>query len=285
MKKEITLSILFIALYSSNIFSYAVDNKCEKLLENGKISEAKMEAKNLTNKYDSSFCLGKASYIEKEYKLATESFDISIKEAVHPSDQLQAILFKGIAQRDSKDIKASAITFKYGFESAQLGNTKYMQYEQRFLYQLGTSQALLKDYFEATDSFSKSIRIAANDEERALSFDGLARAYYLNNKAGNAVESGLTATLLYQKVGLLGKYADATIELSRYYFLDKKGTKALSVLDKLERFCIDNGGEYYLAKTLLAQSSLLEKLGKKELSVDKQNKADILMKRLGATDL
>ena len=285
MKREITLSLLFIMLYSSSIFSYTVENTCEKLLENGKLIEAKVAAKELTNKYDSNFCLGKAAYRDNDYKLAIKSFDMSIEEAVHPADQLQSILFKGIAQRDNKEIKASSATFKYGFESAQLGNTKYMQYEQRFLYQLGTSQALLKDYFEATDSFSKSIRIATNDEERALSFDGLARAYYLNNKASNAVESGLKASLLYQKVGLYGEYADSTIELSRYYYLDKQETKALSVLDKLEKFCIDNGGEYYLAKTLIAQSSLLEKLGKTDLSIDKQNKADILIERLGAKDL
>ena len=84
---------------------------------------------------------------------------------------------------------------------------------------------------------------------------------------------------------MLEEYSDSTIELSRYYYLDKKSQKAIDLLTKLEKFCIDNGGEYFLAKTLLAKSALYEKMGDSKLSKDFQSKADIVIKRIGANDL
>ncbi|MGE4597174.1 MAG: tetratricopeptide repeat protein [Methylophilaceae bacterium] len=285
MIKEVTLSILISSLYINNIYAYDVNNECEKLLNKRDYNRAIEVAERVDNPYDSNFCLGKAYYRQKNYGKAIESFNISAKEASHPADQMQAILFKGISERDNHKLDISTKTFKYGFETAKLGNTKYLQYEQRFLYQIGKNTLLLKEYFEATEYFARSIRVASNDEERALSYDGLAQAYYYYNKSGKAVEYGLKASMLYQKVGMLGEYADSVIELSRYFYLDKKPNKGIDILEKLERFCIDNGGEYFLAKTLLALSSLLEKQGDKAGAADKQQKANIIIDRLGITDL
>ena len=144
---------------------------------------------------------------------------------------------------------------------------------------------MTKDFFNSIDEFTKALRSASNDEERAVSYDGIAQASYLSNKGSKSVEFGLRATLLYQKSGMLAEYADSSLELSRYYYLDKKPKKAIDVLNKLEKFCIDNGGEYYLAKTLLAKSSLYKKVGDTNLSMDAEDKANIVIKRIGAEDL
>jgi hypothetical protein len=123
--------------------------------------------------------------------------------------------------------------------------------------------------------------LASNDNERAVCYEGLAQTYFYRNKGPKAVEYGLRATLMFQKTGMLGEYADSSIELSRYFYLDKNETKAIDTLKKLENFCIDNGGEYYLAKTLIAQVELYTKIGDEKAAAESKKNAEIVMQRLG----
>jgi len=285
MKREITLTLIINLLFINNLYSYNNKNKCEDYLSKDKPAEAINAAKSLTSKYDSNFCEAKAKYYQNDYAGAIESFEESIKHAELQADQMYAILYKGIAQRDSNKIKASTKTFKYGLETAKLGNSKYMQMEQKFLYQLGLSLTEMKDYFNATDYLTKSLMIAANDDERAESYNSLAVAHAANKKFAKSVEFGLKAANTYQRSGHRGKYADAIFNLSNYHFLDGNSSKALSLLENLERFARDNGSEYYQAKALFEKSSLylkLDKLSESDLSLKSAQSISI---KIGATDL
>jgi len=272
MIKQLTLILSFILLYSNNIFAYNVNNECEKQLNKGKFEEALKAANSVKDKYDSNFCKGKANFRLRNNDQAIKDFEIAEKEASIQADQMQAILFKGITQRDSGDFKGSNKTFTYGFQTAELGNSKYLQYEHRFLYQLGINMLRTKEFLDAQDYYTRALVLASNDNERAVCYEGLAQTYFYRNKASKAVEYGLRATLMFQKTGMLGEYADSSIELSRYYYLDKNQTKATETLKKLEKFCIDNGGEYYLAKTLVAQVELYTKIGDDKAAAESKKK-------------
>jgi len=284
MIKQLTLILSFTLLYSNNIFSYNVNNECEKQLNKGKFEEALKAASSVKDKYDSNFCKGKANFRLRNNDQAIMDFEIAEKEASIQADQMQAILFKGITQRDSGDFKGSNKTFIYGFQTAELGNSKYLQYEHRFLYQLGINMLRTKEFLDAQDYYTRALVLASNDNERAVCYEGLAQTYFYRNKASKAVEYGLRATLMFQKTGMLGEYADSSIELSRYYYLDKNQTKAIDTLKKLEKFCIDNGGEYYLAKTLIAQVELYTKIGDEKAAAESKKNAEIVMQRLGIED-
>lgn len=281
MIKQITLILSFILLYSNNIFAYDVNNQCEKQLNKGKYEEALKAANSVKNKYDSNFCKGKANFRLRNNDQAINDFEVAEKEASIQADQMQAILFKGITQRDSGDFKGSSKTFIYGFQTAELGNSKYLQYEHRFLYQLGINMLRTKEFLDAQDFYTRALVLASNDNERAVCYEGLAQTYFYRNKGPKAVEYGLRATLMFQKTGMLGEYADSSIELSRYYYLDKNQTKAVDTLKKLEKFCIDNGGEYYLAKTLIAQVELYTKIGDEKAAAESKKNAETVMQRLG----
>ena len=281
MIKQITLILSFILLYSNNIFAYDVNNQCEKQLNKGKYEEALKAANSVKNKYDSNFCKGKANFRLRNNDQAINDFEVAEKEASIQADQMQAILFKGITQRDSGDFKGSSKTFTYGFQTAELGNSKYLQYEHRFLYQLGINMLRTKEFLDAQDFYTRALVLASNDNERAVCYEGLAQTYFYRNKGTKAVEYGLRATLMFQKTGMLGEYADSSIELSRYYYLDKNQTKAVDTLKKLEKFCIDNGGEYYLAKTLIAQVELYTKIGDEKAAAESKKNAETVMQRLG----
>ena len=284
MIKLLTLILSFTLLYSNNIFAYNVNNECEKQLNKGKFEEALKAASSVKDKYDSNFCKGKANFRLRNNDQAIMDFEIAEKEASIQADQMQAILFKGITQRDSGDFKGSNKTFIYGFQTAELGNSKYLQYEHRFLYQLGINMLRTKEFLDAQDYYTRALVLASNDNERAVCYEGLAQTYFYRNKAAKAVEYGLRATLMFQKTGMLGEYADSSIELSRYYYLDKNQTKATDTLKKLEKFCIDNGGEYYLAKTLIAQVELYTKIGDEKAAAESKKNAEIVMERLGIED-
>ena len=284
MIKQLTLILSFTLLYSNNIFSYNVNNECEKQLNKGKFEAALEAANSVKDKYDSNFCKGKANFRLRNNDQAIKDFEIAEKEASIQADQMQAILFKGITQRDSGDFKGSNKTFIYGFQTAELGNSKYLQYEHRFLYQLGINMLRTKEFLDAQDYYTRALVLASNDNERAVCYEGLAQTYFYRNKASKAVEYGLRATLMFQKTGMLGEYADSSIELSRYYYLDKNQTKAIDTLKKLEKFCIDNGGEYYLAKTLIAQVELYTKIGDEKAAAESKKNAEIVMQRLGIED-
>jgi tetratricopeptide (TPR) repeat protein len=284
MIKQLTLILSFTLLYSNNIFAYNVNNECEKQLNKGKFEEALKAASSVKDKYDSNFCKGKANFRLRNNDQAIMDFEIAEKEASIQADQMQAILFKGITQRDSGDFKGSNKTFIYGFQTAELGNSKYLQYEHRFLYQLGINMLRTKEFLDAQDYYTRALVLASNDNERAVCYEGLAQTYFYRNKASKAVEYGLRATLMFQKTGMLGEYADSSIELSRYYYLDKNQTKAIDPLKKLEKFCIDNGGEYYLAKTLIAQVELYTKIGDEKAAAESKKNAEIVMERLGIED-
>ena len=284
MIKQLTLILSFTLLYSNNIFAYNVNNECEKQLNKGKFEEALKAASSVKDKYDSNFCKGKANFRLRNNDQAIIDFEIAEKEASIQADQMQAILFKGITQRDSGDFKGSNKTFIYGFQTAELGNSKYLQYEHRFLYQLGINMLRTKEFLDAQDYYTRALVLASNDNERAVCYEGLAQTYFYRNKASKAVEYGLRATLMFQKTGMLGEYADSSIELSRYYYLDKNQTKAIETLKKLEKFCIDNGGEYYLAKTLIAQVELYTKIGDEKAAAESKKNAEIVMERLGIED-
>ena len=284
MIKQLTLILSFTLLYSNNIFAYNVNNECEKQLNKGKFEEALKAASSVKDKYDSNFCKGKANFRLRNNDQAIMDFEIAEKEASIQADQMQAILFKGITQRDSGDFKGSNKTFIYGFQTAELGNSKSLQYEHRFLYQLGINMLRTKEFLDAQDYYTRALVLASNDNERAVCYEGLAQTYFYRNKASKAVEYGLRATLMFQKTGMLGEYADSSIELSRYYYLDKNQTKAIDTLKKLEKFCIDNGGEYYLAKTLIAQVELYTKIGDEKAAAESKKNAEIVMERLGIED-
>lgn len=285
MNKESTLSFIFIALFTNNIHAYNANNKCEILLKNGDNKKALIAAKTLDDKYDAYFCSAKANYRMKNYAISIEEFEKSNEYADLPVDQLYSYLYKGITERDSGDIETSTATLSKGLDTAALGNSKYMQMEHRFLYQLGKNALTAKDGLNAVDYFSKSLATSANDDERGNSFEGLSNAYFVLNKLDSAIEFAVKASTTYQRTGKLGQYADMQINIANYESAQENYTRALRIVSSLESFAKKNGGSYYEAKALFTKSQILLKQGNKEKSLDTFNKGKAIAKSIGADDL
>ena len=285
MKIENTLSFIIILLFTNNIYSYNLDNPCEKLINNGDNLSAIEVVNKITNQYDRNFCLAKAYFRENMYQQSIKAFQESEKHADLPADQMFSILYKGIAERDSGQISTSSKTFTRGLETAKLGNSKYIEMEHRFLFQLGKSTLKEEKYDDSVDYFSKSIVTSFNDDDRADGYKGLSRAYYGKKKLTKSIEYALKSSNMYRKTGALNEYADLQVILSSYHLEDGSGDRALKILFKLEKFAVENGSQYYEAKALIEQSLVFETLGDTLKSSESLKKGYSIANAIGAKDL
>jgi len=285
MKIENTLSFIIILLFTSNIYGYNVDNPCEKSIKNGEYLAAIEKAGDIKNQYDKNFCLGKAYYRENIYESAIRSFEKSEEYADLPADQMFSILYKGIAERDSGHLKISSKTLTRGLETAKLGNSKYIEMEHRFLFQLGESTLAEERYDDSVDYYSKSIVTSFNDNDRADGYKGLSRAYYGKNKLAKSIEYALKASNMFLKIGDLGQYADLRLDLSTLHLEDLAPNRSLKILIKLEQFALENGSQYYEAKALLEQSLVLKIKGDTSKANAAFAKGIAIADSIGAKDL
>jgi len=285
MKIENALSFIIILLFTNNIYGYNLNNSCEKLIKNGEYLAAIKEADNIKNQYDKNFCLGKAYYRENIYESAIKSFEKSEEYADLPADQMFSILYKGIAERDSGQLSTSSKTLTRGLETAKLGNSKYIEMEHRFLFQLGESTLAEERYDDSVDYYSKSIVTSFNDNDRADGYKGLSKAYYGKKKLAKSIEYALKASNMFLKIGDLGQYADLRLNLSTLHLEDLAPNRSLKILIKLEQFAVDNGSQYYEAKALLEQSLVLKVKGDKLKANTAFTKGIAIANSIGAKDL
>ena len=285
MKIENTLSFVIILLFTSNVYSYNSDNLCEKLINNGDNLAAIEAVNKITNQYDKNFCMGKAYFRENMYQQSIKAFQESEKYADLPADQMFSILYKGITERDSGQISTSYKTLTRGLETAKLGNSKYLEMEHRFLFQLGETTLAEENYDDSIDYYSKSIVTAFNDDDRADGYKGLSRAYYGKKKLNKSIEFALKSSNMYRKTGALNEYADLQFILSSYHLEDKAPDRALKILIKFEKFAVDNGSQYYEAKALLEQSLLFKTIDNAAKSNETFKKGNSIADTIGANDL
>ena len=282
MIKQFTLILLFKLLFINNIYAYNLENNCEKAIQGNNFKAATDEAIKLIkdNAFDGEFCLGKVLVNENKLDDGIKQFEKSEKLAQHPADQLLAIMFKGLAYKEKNDLNQAFNVFNTGYETAKLGNSKFVQFERRFLIQMGNIQESLKKHEDAYESYAKSLKASSNDEERAESYDKLARSAAHQKYYDRAREYSLKGSVLYKKTGYLGEYAELTLLKAEYEVLDDAYDLAMNTLEELEKLCIDAGGEYYLAKTYIQ----LHKLSKDNKDAYLAKATDVA-NRIGAKDL
>ena len=269
-------------MFINNIYAYNLENNCEKAIQGNNFKAATDEAIKLRkhNAFDGEFCLGKVLVNENKLDDGIKQFEKSEKLAQHPADQLLAIMFKGLAYKEKNDLNQAFNVFNTGYETAKLGNSKFVQFERRFLIQMGNIQETLEKYEDAYESYAKSLKASSNDEERAESYDKLARSAAHQKYYDRAREYSLKGSVLYKKTGYLGEYAELTLLKAEYEVLDDAYDLAMNTLEELEKLCIDAGGEYYLAKTYIQ----LHKLSKDNKDAYLAKATDVA-NRIGAKDL
>lgn len=285
MIKQITLIYLFNILFLNNLFAYNLDNECEKFLNNADFNKAIEAADSLkkNDEFGGSFCLGKVLFNSNQSSKAISAFIEAESKAKHPSDQMLAMIFQGLVHKEAKEYDKAYMIFNKGLETAKLGNSKFIQFERRFLNQIGDINGLRGKHDLALENYTEGLKKSANDDERAESFAKLAVNAADRKDYSQAVEFSLKSILAYKKTGDLGQFAELSLLNAQYHKLDNNYEKAKESIFNLEKFCIDNGGDYYLAKVYLLMDTLLDPKDKN--GIDYKEKGRALASKLGASDL
>ena len=272
------LLILFSVSFSNCIFSKEINKSCDELLSNNQYEEA---LKTKKSEYKSAFCHGQANLKLRHYDDAFNDFKLADKLSKNDIDHYMADLLEGITLKEANKLDEALLHLKNAISRTQTNKS----FKRLYLIEIGETLLLLTKYDEAANAFTEAYGLAANDDERATNLDRIAYAYASMKNFTKAIEFELKANLAFDRAGLLGEYAESGINLALYYLEVNDLSSAEKTLLKFEKLARDNGGMYYLAKALYAESKYYKKKSNNELSKSKLDEANKIAHDIGAEDL
>lgn len=254
MKIQNTLRVLTIALFLMSFNATAeepsqVIKDCNDAVNKGdsataiKLSQAilKTNAKD----HEGMLCKGRALALDGNVKDALASFEQAITATkdsfVHT---VTYILIGNLHTRNGQTAEAVASYQKSLAICTKEGNQTYTRINYNLM---GEAHSNAKDLHAALDNYKMSVRIANNDNERADSFQRLAKTYDALGDHEKAVEFQVKAVVMQKKSGTLTEYADANLALGEYFVNAKNYSEAERTYEKLAKFAKANGGAYYEA--------------------------------------
>ena len=279
MKLKIKFSLIILSIFfSNNIISKEINKSCDELLRENKYEEA---LKTKKAEYKAAFFHGQAHLKLHHYNDALNNFKLANKLAKNDIDHAMADLFEGITLKKANKLNEALLYFKNSISRTDVNKT----FKRLNLVEIGEILLLLTKHEEAANSFLEAYGLAANDDERAFNLDRVAFAYASMGNFTKAIEYELKANLAFERTGLLGEYADSGINLALYYIEVNDLIPAERTLLKFEKLARENGGMYYLAKVLYAESKYYKKKFNHELSKSKLDEANMIANDIGAEDL
>jgi tetratricopeptide (TPR) repeat protein len=252
----ITTSILF-TLLSLTIHTPAFaelnadEIACNKSLNTGDAKKALKQSEELLKidaKNENAWtCKGRAYYLLEQPTDAIDAFKKAETHATHPYEKSFATLLSGhVYKHDNQADKAIASyqqSLDYAKQQATLQALVFSNHMN-----IGNIYFEQKKYKLAFKEFEAAQALAMNDNERVDSIEKLAMTHFALGEYSLALEKQLKTQILHQKVGSLDQYANASIDLGRFYTADKRYQDAEKALNQIIQFAKDQGGAYFEAK-------------------------------------
>jgi tetratricopeptide (TPR) repeat protein len=279
MKFTTQFLLMLLSLFiSTNIYSKEAIKTCDELLSDNQYEEA---LKTKKGEFKSTFCHGQVNLRLKNFDEAIKNFKLAGKLSKSDTDHFMADLLMGMTLKEAKRLDDALLHFKNSYSHVKVNKL----FKRLYLVEIAETLLLLSKYDEAANTFLEAYSAAANDEERAANLDRAAFAYALLKNYTKAIEYELKANLAFDRTGLLGEYAESGINLALYYLEANDLASSERTLLKFEKFSRENGGMYYLAKVLFAQSKYYKKKLNIDLSKSKLDEANKIANDIGAEDL
>lgn len=255
MKLENTLKFVIISLFLLSFNAYSAEmtaavKACNEAVNKQDVKAALMHAdlilKENDRDYEALLCKGRALGLQGDYDNALAAMELATASAGDAFSKVIAYILIG-KLHESNDKKIEAIeSYKKSLAiCAETGNQTYSRINHHYIGNVYFEQ---KDLNAALDSYLVSVSLANNDNERAESFEYLAKTYHALGNHDKAIEFQLKATVMQKQAGSLTAYADSILLLGQYFFDAKEYSHAERNYQKLAQFAKDNGGAYYEAK-------------------------------------
>lgn len=261
MKLQFTLALLTTTLLINNVYAMDTDiSACNLAVEKGEATIALQLANKVlqSNKNDREalLCQGRALSLKGDVAGAIAAYQSATAQATTPLDKTIIAILTGNAYKKAKQYDQAISSYQLAVTNAKMD--KNQQFERISQNLIGDTYFESKRYQQALDTYLAASKLVENDNDRGESFENIANTYHTMSKNDEALEYQIKAYFMYERVGTLDQYAQSSIELGRYYIINKSYKSAENVLNKIVKFAKDQGGAYYEAQGnyLLAKVSV-----------------------------
>ncbi len=251
MKLQVTLSSLFITLFFNNVYAISSENlACNQALDKGDVAAAMMQSSKVLsvniNDKDALICQGRSLAIKGDMVKALGSFKLANAQSTDVHDKVISTLLVGNAYKSLKQYDEAITSYQQTVLNAKAANN--LAFERVGNNAIADVYFKKNQFTEALAEYTIGSKLAVNDNERAESFEYIALTYHSMNNHNLALEYQIKAYLMNETAGNLDQYAHSSIELGRYYAIEKKYTSAENVLNKIIKFAKEQGGAYFEAQ-------------------------------------
>lgn len=284
MKLNITLTSLFILLFFNKAYAISEDaHACNKAFDQGDYKSASEFAekalKASTSDREAYICKGRIQSDLGNLPLALEAFTSAEKLSKDTLDKAVVALITGHAYRNAKDYPSAINNYEKSLSLADKARNKPLARLAHL--NIGHVHFDTQAYEQALKAYQIANKLDANDNDRGISHEQIAAAYHALKQHDLAVEHQVKAYIMHEKSGSIDQFANASIELGRYYFYAQNYTSAESTLKKIIKLANEQGGPFYEAKGLaiLAQvkAAAGDKNAARQLAEDARRVAKTMM--------
>jgi len=288
LKLNYTLSYVFILLFLNISTAFSAEaESCQQALQKGDYAKALSTAKNALKgnpkEVDTLLCQGRAFIASNDFNNALDSFKLAQLNASDSAQKTIAALLIGSTHLSLKQLDLAITSYQQALDHAKTtDSTTYVRASH-----LALGNAYLNDQqFElALAQYQAVNKLDANDNERGESFEKIALTHHKMGQHDAALEYQIKAYMMHEKSGTLDQYAQASIELGRYYGLAKQYIRAENTLNKIIKFAKEQGGGYYEAKGSCILGVIKAAQGEKDVAKALVNYAKSMAKNMQDTSL
>lgn len=284
----ITCSILFLLNFQANSAEVSAEIKaCNDAVNNGDTKSALIQSeailKSNSADYEGLLCKGRALSLQGNYAEALTAMELAANSTEDLFAKTVSYILIGNLHKTNNQTELAVDSYKKSIElSEKKGNKTYTRMNYNLI---GDAYFDANNKNAALDQYLISMRLANNDNERAESFESLAKTYHALGNHDKAIEFQLKATVMQKQAGSLTAYADSTLLLGQYFYDAKEYSHAERNYKKLAQFAKENGGAYYEARANYQLALAMFANGDKKGANDLLSEASQLAKKIGATQL
>ncbi len=282
-----TLTFLTLSLTSLHLWAAESPATCQEKLRSGEYDQASLAAEQVlkrdANDRDALLCLGRAKGMAGDHPAAVVALKASEQQSSNPVARMQSLTLLGHEYKRAQEYGEARAAYQQSLQLAQTEKNKYFQ--RANLIGIGETREQAKELDAALEVYQQAMKLAANDNERADCHAHLASAYHAMKNHEQAVIHQLKAAVMEERSGDLDHYAQAHLDLGRYYADAAMTNDAERVLNKLLEVVKSADDAYWQAATLHQLGRVKLARGLKEEGSAQLQQAVDLARKIGATEL
>lgn len=250
-KLGVTLSSIVITLFFNNVYAMSPEvSACNQAIEKGDATSALVQANKILNSNkkdkDGLICQGRALATKGDFKEALNSFNAAIAQSVDVFDKTITNLLTGNTHKALKQYDQAIASYQLTIINAKAADNQ--AFERVGHNAIGDVYFEQNQFTPALSEYTLGSKLAANDNERAENYEKIALTHHNLNQNSLALEYQVKAYLMNEVAGTLDQFAHSSVELGRYYTIEKNYISAENVLNKIIKFAKEQGGAYYEAQ-------------------------------------